>query len=173
MLAAVWAALWLLVKRSACRSVPVVLAIVCAGASVTVMLSGYASGGQIGLTLSAALVGAVIASLALAGTPEMNGVVGLGVVGLFALLVVGRFFGQLSTANAVLLFCAPLLAWGAELPFARRGGSVAHGLARVILPAIPVTVALLLAQQQFLADTARTAAGPNEPSVDDYMNLGK
>ena len=109
MLAAVWGALGLLVKRSACRSVSVVLAIVCAGASVTVMLSGYASGGQIGLMISAALLGAVIASLVLAGTPEMNSVVSLGVVGLFALLLVGRFFGQLSTANAALLFCAPIL----------------------------------------------------------------
>lgn len=172
MLAAVWGALGLLVKRSACRSVPVVLAIVCAGASVTVMLSGYASGGQIGLMISAALLGAVIASLVLAGTPEMNSVVSLGVVGLFALLVVGRFFGQLSTANAAVLFGAPLLAWGAELPVVRRGGWVVHSVARVILPAIAVAVALLLARQQFLADAARTA-GSNDPAADDYMNFEK
>jgi hypothetical protein len=172
MLAAVWGALGLLVKRSDCRSVPVVLAIVCAGASVTVMLSGYASGGQIGLTISAALLGAVIASLVWAGTPEMDSVVSLGVVGLFALLVVGRFFGQLSTANAAVLFGAPLLAWGAELPFVRRGGWVVHSVARVILPAIAVAVALLLARQQFLADAARTARS-NDPSADDYMKFEK
>lgn len=172
MLAAVWGALGLLVKRSDRRSVPVVLAIVCAGASVTVMLSGYASGGQIGLAISAALLGAVIASLVLTGTPEMNSVVSLGVVGLFALLVVGRFFGQLSTANAALLFGAPILAWGAELPFVRRGGWVVHSVARVILPAIAVAVALLLARQQFLADAARTA-GSNDPSADDYMKFEK
>jgi hypothetical protein len=103
----------------------------------------------------------------------MNGVVGLGVVGLFALLLVGRFFGQLSTANAALLFAAPLLAWGAELTFVRRGGRIAHGAVRVILPAIFVAAALLSAQQQFRADSSRTAAGSNEPSADDYMNFGK
>jgi len=173
LLAAAWVALGLLAKRSACRSVPVVLAMVCAGASVTVMLSGYASGGLIGLTIAAALVGAVLASLALAGTPEMNGVVGLGVVGLFAMLMVGRFFAQLSTVNAALLFVAPLLAWGAELPFVRRGGRIAHGAVRVSLPAIFVASALLLAQQQFRADSSRTATGSNGPSADDYMNFGK
>lgn len=173
LLAVVWSAMWLLLKRSACRSVPVVLALVCAGASVTVMLSGYANGGQTGLTIAAGLAGAVVASLALAGTPQMNGVLGVGLVGLFSLLVVGRFFGQLSTPNAALLFCAPLLAWGAELRFIRRGGSIAHGIVRVILPAIPVAIALLLAQRQFVADSSRTTNGTAEPSADDYMNFGK
>ena len=93
---------WLLAKRTACRSVPVVLAFVCAGAAVTIMLSGYASGGLIGLILAAAIVGGVIGSLP-SRTPEMNGIVGLSVFGLFSLLVTGRFFGQLTTLNAALL----------------------------------------------------------------------
>jgi hypothetical protein len=174
LLAVVWCALWLLTKRSACRTVPIVLALVCAGGSVTVLLSGYAGAGQAGLTIAAALVGAVVASLVLKGTPELNGVVSVGIVGLFALLLVGRFFGQLTTTNALLLFCAPLLTWGAEVPLVRRGGRIAHGMVRVILPTIPVAVALLLAQRQFIADTSKTATeSDQEPTVDDYMNFGK
>ena len=76
-----------------------------------------------GLPLAAALTAVVIASLALAGPADMRGVLGLGVVGLFALLIVGRFFGQVSTLNAALLFFAPLLGWLPELPFVRRPGS--------------------------------------------------
>jgi hypothetical protein len=171
--AAIWAAVWLLAERSSSRSVPFVLAIVCAGTSVTVMLSGYASGGLIGLSLSAALFGALIASLVLTGTPEINGLVGVGVVGLFALVMVGRFFGQLTTVNAALLFCAPLLCWLAELPFVRRGGTVLHGMVRVILPAIPVAVALILAQQQFVVDSVRTGPDANESTAEDYLGFGK
>jgi hypothetical protein len=172
-LLAVWCAMWLLVKRSGCHSVPIVLALVCAGASVTVMLSGYASGGQSGIAMTAALVGVVAGSLVLRGTPQMNGVVGVGVVGLFSLLVVGRFFGELSTANALLLFGAPLLAWGAEIPLVRRGGSISLGLVRVILPAIPVAVALLFAQHQFVADASGKAASSSEATADDYSAFGK
>src|SRR5262249_20547304 len=70
------------------RSIPLAVAFACAGAAVTVMLSGYASGGQMGLPLAAALVGAMVASLALVGPLDVNGILGPGVVGLFALLVI-------------------------------------------------------------------------------------
>ena len=109
LLAIVWWAMWLLTKRSACRSVPILLAFVSTGAAVTILLSGYASAGQSGLNLPAALVGVTVASLALKGPPQMNGVIGVGLVVLFALLVEGRFFGQLSTTDALLLMGA--LSW--------------------------------------------------------------
>jgi len=172
LLTALWSTLWMLAKRTACRSVPVVLAFVCAGAAVTIMLSGYASGGLIGLDIAAAIVGGVIGSLP-SRTSEMNGIVGLSVVGLFSLLVVGRFFGQLTTFNAALLACAPGIAWIAEVPFLRRGGPRLRGLARLIVCAIPVAVALLLAHRQFQLDASRPAAGSNEPSADDYSAFGK
>jgi hypothetical protein len=172
-LVVVWWAVWLLTKRSACRSIPVLLALVSAGAAVTVLLSGYASAGQTGLTLPAALVGLTAASLALKGAPEMNGVVGVGVVSLFALLVEGRFFGQLSTTNAILLMGAPLLGWCAEIPGLRRKTSLAHGVIRLVLPTIPVAIALVVAQRQFVADTAKTSTESNEPSANDYLNFGK
>ncbi|HEV3259179.1 MAG TPA: hypothetical protein VG013_20065, partial [Gemmataceae bacterium] len=166
-LAVVWAALVLLVRRAPGRSVPLAVALACAAAAVTVMHSGYASGGQVGLPLAAALAGAVAASLVLSGPPAMEGALGLAVVGLFALLVIGRFFGELTTLNAALLFFAPLLCWLPELPPRFRG------VARVVMVAVPVAVALLLAHQKFAEDSARTAPGPQEPSTQDYLDIGK
>src|SRR5207302_1905009 len=66
-LAAVWAATARLARRSPGRAVPFSLAGACAGAGVLVMLTGYATGGQIGLPLGAALAGAVLASLVMSG----------------------------------------------------------------------------------------------------------
>jgi hypothetical protein len=163
--------------RAPGRSVPLALALACAGAGVTVMLSGYATGGQLGLPLAASLAGALAASLVLAEPPEMKGIVGLGVVGLFALVVVGRYFGNLSTTNAVLLFFGPLLCWLPELP------QRFHGLARVAWAAVPVAIAVLLAQPKFVEDSNRsssgtkesmqTAPGTPEPSREDYLNFRK
>ena len=171
-LAAVWAALIVLAERSKSRRVPLALAIACAGSAVAVMLSGYASGGQIGLVIAAALFGAVLGTFALSGTLQTVELSGVGMVGLFALLVIGRFFGQLSTTNAALLFVAPLFAWVTEIPAVRRRGFVIRGVAGLMVAAIPVVVALILAQRQFAADITRTAAGPTEPSVVDYSTFG-
>src|SRR5205823_2311547 len=128
-LAASWALLDRLTDRSGGRPVLLALAVAAAGSGLTVMLSGYATGGMLGLPLAAGLAGAAAASLLLAGKPDLKGAVGVGVVGLFALLVVGRFFGSLSTAHAALLFAAPLLAWLGELPWARRAGPRLRALA--------------------------------------------
>src|SRR5207247_6343293 len=73
-LAGVWTALTVLARRTAPepilspgaeagrmtgRSVLLAVAVASGGAAITVMLSGYATGGEIGLPLAAALVGAV------------------------------------------------------------------------------------------------------------------
>jgi hypothetical protein len=158
-LAASWVLLALLARRSPGRSVPLSVALACGGAGATVMLSGYASAGELGLALAAALIGVVIASLVLAAPPATDGLLGLGLVGLFALVVVGHFFGQLATNHAVLLFCAPLLCWLPELPFLRRTRPAYRGIARVVLTLVPVAVALVLAQQKYAADSVRTSPG--------------
>jgi hypothetical protein len=184
----VWAALASLVRRMSPhpaldpsereqrlggRSVALAVAVACAGAAVTVMLSGYASGGQIGLPLAAALTGTLIASLALLVSPDVEGVVGLGVVGLFALLVIGRFFGTLTDGNAALLFFGLLLCWLPEGQYVRRVGLRLRGVLRVVLVAVPVLVALTLAHQKFASDSSRTGPGSGEPSLQDYEAFGK
>jgi hypothetical protein len=186
-LAGIWAALALLVRQTPAqpttppprgggglggRLVPLAVAFACGGTAVTVMLSGYASGGQLALPLAGALAGAVIASLALAGTPDLKGLLGLGVVGLFAVLVTGRFFGNLTTVNAALLFCAPLLCWLPELPPLRRLRPWVRTVAAAVLVAIPVTLAVAQAQRAFV-EASKTSSSPNEASSDDYLNYGR
>jgi hypothetical protein len=101
-------------------------------------------------------------------------VVGLGVVGLFALLVVGRFFAELTGAHAALLFSAPLLGLVPELPYVRRLGPRLRGLGRVVLTAVPVVLALALAQQRFAAESAPPGSAAEEgPTLQDYMDFGK
>src|SRR5438270_569729 len=68
------------------------------------------------LPLAAALAGVALAAVPLAARPGMEGALGIGVIGLFGLLFVGRFFGGLSTARALAVFFAPLLCWVSEIP---------------------------------------------------------
>jgi hypothetical protein len=172
-LAGTWAVLAWLLRRPAGRAVPLALSVACAGAAITIMLSGYASGGMLGLPLAAAVGGAALASLVLAGAAGVEGVLGVAVVGLFALLVSGRFFGELFTSHAALLFFAPLLCLLFELPYLRRLGPRLRGIGAVLLAAVPVVVALTLAQRNFVADSAGPAASPDEPSIQDYLDYGK
>jgi hypothetical protein len=171
-LAAVWAALVGLAARAPGRSVPAALVLACGASALAVMLSGYSTGGQLGLPLAAALAGAAVASLVLSGPPRAEGALGVGTVGLFGLLVIGRFFGQLTTTHAALLFAAPLLAWLPELPYVCRLGPRLRGAARVALVAVPLAVAVAQAQQKF-AEESRTSPAANEPSLEDYMDFGK
>jgi hypothetical protein len=172
-LAVVWLSLALVARKTPGRSVPLAVALTCAGAAVTIMLSGYASGGQIGLPLAAALAGATLASLALSAPFEGDGLLGLGVVGLFGLLVIGYFFGQLAFGHAVLLLFGLLFCWLPELPYLRRLRPRLRGFLRVVFVGVPVILAVGLAQQKFVADSSRTSPGSSEPSIQDYMNYGK
>jgi hypothetical protein len=170
-----WSLLDRLADRGAGRSVVLSLALTAGGAGTTVMLSGYATGGELGFPLAAGLVGAAAASLIFAETPDLRGAIGVGIVGLFSLLVVGRFFGNLTTANLAVLLAAPLLAWLPELLPVRRAGPCARSVARVVLVATPVAIVLILAAQKFSADSASSSAKPDasEPSSDDYMKFRK
>lgn len=171
-----WAAVGRLTRQPQGRSVPIVVGLVCAGAAAVVMLSGYASGGQLGLPLAGALIGATVASLALTDPPDTAGPIGLGIVGLFAVLIVGRFFGSLTTLNATLLFVAPLIGWLFELPPRCRW------LARIALTGVPVAIVLVLAAQTFFRDYAGPSSttpeqtptpANNEPSLQDYLDFRK
>src|SRR5262249_12928622 len=86
-----WVLLSLLAQRDSGSAVLPALALAAGGAGVTVMLSGYASGGQLGLLLAAALVPAALAGFVFPRSAALQGALGVGVVGLFGLLIVGRF----------------------------------------------------------------------------------
>ncbi|MDB5306353.1 MAG: hypothetical protein JWO38_555 [Gemmataceae bacterium] len=162
-----WTVLTRLASRAG-RSAAVAVAVAAGGTAVAVMLSGYATGGQLGLPLAAA-----IGVFAFVGGRHRPGAVGVAVVGLFSLLVIGRLFAGLTTQNALVLLTAPLLAWVPELPRVRRLGPWTRGGLRVALTAIPVIVTLWLAQQKFAADSNGPAEGSGEPALSDYLDFGK
>jgi hypothetical protein len=89
-------------------------------------------------------------------------------VGLFSVLVVGRFFANLTTAHSLVLFSAPLLAWLLELPGIRRLQLSLRGLARVVLIA---AVAMAVASQAQKPSGTTSTSPAEESSIQDYMNF--
>jgi hypothetical protein len=98
--------------------------------------------------------------------------VGLGIVGLFSQLFIGRFFSELPTLLGVALFSALVLLWLPEVPLARRLRPGLRNLARVLLVAVPVALVLLQADRQRKVDS-QTPSGSPETTVDDYMGYGR
>jgi hypothetical protein len=172
-LGTVWILLALLAHRSPGLSHAVTLAGTSTGAALAVMLSGYATGGQFGLPLAGALVGA-LAALCFVRSPRTTGPIGVAVVGLFSLLVIGLFFGQLAPVHAILLFSAPLLAWLPELPYLRRFPPWTRGLARVLLVGTLVAAVVVDAEMKFVeASKPPIDTQLKEPSIQDYMDFGR
>src|SRR5207245_3499316 len=98
-------------------AVPLILGVTASGATVMLaVFSAYANGSLLGLPLAGAMIGVSLAGLALARSPGGEGVIGVGIVGLFGLLVVGRFFATLTTLHAGLLFLAPTAYWLVAFP---------------------------------------------------------
>jgi hypothetical protein len=149
--AAVWAALAVLVRRAPGFSHAVCLAGTLAGAGLVIMLSGYATGGQIGLPLAISYLGVAFAAVVPQRLGQGSGPIGVALVGLFSLLVIGHFFGELRTAHAVLLFCAPLLGWLPEISYLRWLPGQLRGVLRVMLVGLLVATIVVHAQLGFSA----------------------
>ena len=81
-------------------------------------------------------------------------IVGVGVVGLFGLLFLGRFFGRLSTGCALAMLLSPLMCWVAEIPRLRPRQPWLLGSLRLVLVAIPLLVVLAAAKRDFDRDMA-------------------
>ncbi len=80
--------------------------------------------------------------------------IGIGAVGLFGLLFIGRFFGRLSTGDALTMLLAPLLCWITEIPLLRNRSPWIVGSLRLLLVAIPLVVVLWMAKRDFDRDMA-------------------
>jgi hypothetical protein len=168
--AVAWVLLALLAGRSPGGSLPIALALAVGGASMANMLSAYLAGGQVGLPLSAAILGASLAALLIPDASRSVAPIGVAVVGLSSLLIIGRFFGELRTDHAVLLFAAPLLAWVPELPRLRRMPPWGRDLLRVVLVGLVVSGVVADAARRFAGKSGTSAApGTREPSIEDYM----
>lgn len=149
LLVLVWNLLMLLNRRAPGVSIPLALSqtMLCGG--LAVMLAGYVRGGMAALPPAAAVAGAAVASAAISQRFAAHGTIGVGIVALFGLLFIGRFFGGLSTGRAVVTLFSPLLCWAVELPGLRcRSPRVATAL-RLALVAVPLVVVLALAKRDF------------------------
>ena len=107
-----WFAVTALQARGRSTIVWAAVAITSVVAGITTMLSGYMSAGQLALPLAAMCGIAAIGGAARSRTAAGGLVVALAC--LASLLVMGRFFGSLSTAKALGLAAAPLLGWISE-----------------------------------------------------------
>jgi hypothetical protein len=127
-------------------------------------------------------VGIALASLAVpADRLEMSGVIGVAVVGLFAVLVSGRFFSGLSSSHAIALFLALLLCWVPECAPLRKMWPGWRGLLRVGLTAVPVSLVLWAIVPKLLVEeepppravqpTATVEPVVPPPSASDYEHL--
>jgi hypothetical protein len=150
----IWTLLVRLIQRSPGVSVPIALALTIQCAGVAVMLAGYIKGGAAAIPLAATVAGGAIASRLVLNRSDQQATVGIAVVGLCGLLGIGRFFGGLSTAEALTLLFAPLLCWATELPRLRNQRPWVVGAIRLALVAVPLLVLLALAKREFDRETA-------------------
>jgi hypothetical protein len=166
----VWSTLALLTYRTGDGFAPLALSAACAGSAATMMMSGYLTAGQIGLPIAAGLAGSALVWLVIPQPRNLSGLVGIGIVCLFSLLILGRFFGKLTTPHAIVLFAAPLLCWLPELPGVRGLWPSMRGVLRVLLVVIPVALVAAQAKLTFDEESKKTSR-PGEPTQDDYMNF--
>ncbi|MFT5523581.1 MAG: hypothetical protein ACI9HK_001529, partial [Pirellulaceae bacterium] len=103
LLASVWALLSWLYERSPGVSIPLSLAVAIQCGGLTIMMAGYIKGGAAAFPLAVVLgTVAIVVGLICKRCPA-GALLGCGVVGLFGLLFIGRFFGRLSTESACVL----------------------------------------------------------------------
>jgi hypothetical protein len=155
LLAGVWGLLSWLSQRSPGISIPFALSLATQCAGLTVMMAGYIKGGEAAFPLTATLVATTLAAKLISkrtGVPahlSATATIGIGVVGLFGLLYIGRFFGRLSTGCALTILLAPLLCWLTETPHLRSRKPWIVGSLRLMLVAIPLVVVLAMAKREF------------------------
>ena len=161
-LAVVWAMLSTLEARTSTAAVmwPLVLDALAVG--VTVMLSGYYGGGLLGLGLAGAVGGATLGSHASESPATTNGYVGIAIIGILSVVLMGRFFGSLSTGLAACLLVPPLAAWIVELPRLRGLAPSWRSTVRLACVAVPLMAVVIVAQRKFVAASAARSQ-PLEP----------
>jgi hypothetical protein len=86
-----------------------------------IMMAGYLKGGAAAFPLAGALAGAAWWGRRADQSAGVSGVTGLGIVGLAGLVMIGRYFGGLTSGTALAVFGVPLLTWfPASAPPLRR-----------------------------------------------------
>ena len=162
LLISAWLLLARLGQRSRGISIALAVSLTCMASGMALMLSGYLNGGKAALPLAAGLAGATIGLLLCTSGAPCPGAIGIGVVSLFSILILGRFFGELSTGRAVAIFIAPLLCWATELPVFRHRKPWVVAAIGLALVAVPLAAVLFLAQRDFAKNSAVPAGSGSE-----------
>ena len=154
LLATVWFLLDRLQARSRSPALPLSLALTLLCGGMVIMLAGYLKGGSLSFTLAGAIFGAAAVAMVQkrgADQPpaDLRGTAALGTVALVGLLMMGRFFGRISTSTAIVLLMAPLLGWCVELPLLRRQPRWQRDLLQLALVITLLAIVFLLAKQHF------------------------
>lgn len=169
LLAVVWSLLAWLSRRSQGVSIPLALCMSAICAGLTVMMAGYIKGGAAAFPFAAALVATILGAKLIAGRSgapanfAAPALLGIGVVGLFSFLMIGRFFGRLSTGCALAMLLAPLLCWATEIPLLRPRKPWLQGSIRLALVSVPLVTVLLMAKRDFDRDMAPLLLGELVP----------
>jgi hypothetical protein len=138
------------------------------------MMAGYIKGGAAAFPLAAVLAATTVGSWLVTRRADAPAnfvapaILGIGVVGLFGLLFIGRFFGRLSTGCALAMLFAPLLCWATEIPLLRHRKPWLVGTLRMALVAIPLVAVLIVAKHDFDRDMA-----PLLGKVEAHAMVGK
>lgn len=162
--AAVWGLLFWLHHRIPGISVPLALSESLVSGGLAVMLHGYLAGGQAALPPAAAVTGVAFAAVMVKASDGNNAPINVGVVSLFALLFIGRFFGALSTWEAVVVFLAPLLCMATELRRLRFKTPWQVVALRLGLVSVPLVVVLVFATRDFNRKMAPLLTGASRPT---------
>ncbi len=149
LLFAEWSVLSSLCQRTSTLVLPFALAMASLCGGMAIMLAGYLGGGAATLPLAASLAGAAAANAVFNKQPASAGISGIGLVGLYSLLLIGRFFGELPSAAAFAVFLSPLMCCASELPILRNRGPWLKAAIGLTLAAIPLAIVLALAKTKF------------------------
>ena len=170
-------------ERCTGSSVPISIAVATQSAGLIVMMAGYLKGGSAAFPLAASLVGSVVASAGVENllrrrqllgmdfvegnnsqrTDLLKGSVGIGMIGLYGILFIGRFFGRLTTGTAVIVLAAPLFCWMSELPGLRNKKPWQVFALRLGLVSVPLLVVLAVAKSEFDRSLAPLTLQENSP----------
>ena len=174
-LIAVWSLLCRLSDHSAAGSITLCLAMTILCTGLATMMAGYIKGGAAAIPLAAALAGTSLASPLLAQDfgvkveTYLRATIGIGVIGLFSLLCIGHYFGQLTGLCAIVLFLTPLLCWISELPGLRSRPAWQKSGVRFVAVTIVLSAVASFAKQDFDRKMAPLLVGSSSP--DHMKNL--
>lgn len=171
-LLAVWSTVLAVADHRQARPATLALGFIVFAAGIAVAVSGYATGGLLGVPLAAALMGATFANLRSSDPGTLRNAAGFATVGLFALVLVGHWFGSLGVRPAMLLLASPVALAVLRLPVVAGRSGWARAMAAILAVGLPVAGAIIAALCTF-ADEAKPSAPDGGPTFQDYINFGK